>query len=377
MVKHFGLMLALASATLAATSCSSTLGPLSTNSPQNEEPSDTLPATSAETLSQARQLAWEAAVLVQNPPHPEKTWQQARVRWRQAIRLLEAIPSHAPQAAVARQRLAVYRANYQAIDDRWTQEKAAQASYRASQILAWQAAVMVQNPPHSISLWQRAEQKWQAAIAKLATIPPRTSVSLPAQAKLDTYRRNQRAIQEQIALEQQALVALQQFAQTARYLESLPNDELAENPINESIGIAYDQYLGLLGGLKAELSQLAQTPKGTQHPIYQSLSEALDDYEFAVDVWQAYLAYKQENAKWLNGSAPFNQLVPLDRLDEATLRQKYQVKTYVEGTKVSLKFTVWAIWQRASQVVGSAEQKIQIAGQPQPNQLQSMAWGLK
>lgn len=54
------------------------------------------------TYDAARQLAWQAAVSVQGPPHEIATWQQARVTWRKAMRLLESIPADSDLGAIAK-----------------------------------------------------------------------------------------------------------------------------------------------------------------------------------------------------------------------------------------------------------------------------------
>ncbi|MCT7948738.1 tetratricopeptide repeat protein [Ancylothrix sp. C2] len=71
-----------------------------------------------ETLKAAEKLAMEAAVLVQNPPHPPEIWQQAQQKWQQAITLLQTIPSMNPWEPQAQNKLANYRSNFAIISKR-------------------------------------------------------------------------------------------------------------------------------------------------------------------------------------------------------------------------------------------------------------------
>ncbi|MDJ0617623.1 MAG: hypothetical protein QNJ63_12910 [Calothrix sp. MO_192.B10] len=60
-------------------------------------------------------MAMEAAILVQNPPHPQEVWQKAKVKWQQSINLLETIPEGTFYYQQAKDKLSTYRTNYIAI----------------------------------------------------------------------------------------------------------------------------------------------------------------------------------------------------------------------------------------------------------------------
>ena len=66
----------------------------------------------------SQKIAMEAAVMVQNPPHPKETWQTAKAKWEQAIGLLEAIPEDTFYAQQAKEKIVTYRTNYAAISTR-------------------------------------------------------------------------------------------------------------------------------------------------------------------------------------------------------------------------------------------------------------------
>lgn len=66
----------------------------------------------------AQKIALEAAIIVQNPPHAKEVWQQAKDKWEQSIKLLEAIPKDTFLYQQAQEKLITYRTNYTAISIR-------------------------------------------------------------------------------------------------------------------------------------------------------------------------------------------------------------------------------------------------------------------
>ncbi|XHX78364.1 MAG: hypothetical protein RBJ76_28750 [Stenomitos frigidus ULC029] len=306
------------------------------------------PTSDLATFAAARKLAWDAAVMVQHPPHSVTTWQAARVKWRQAINLLKTIPEDAPIAPQAKAKLAVYQANYIAIDTRLTTETRAIEQLKAAQTLAWQAAVTVQKPPHSLKVWQRAHRKWQDAIALLEPIPPTTSIAPQSKAKLITYRSNYSAINQRIATETNAIATLKQFTETADKLATIPDRLEQPNLALQKIGVSYADYTRLVAELERSFAQFATQPDAKRHPLYRSLAGAIEDYQVVLKLWNAYLAFKAANTQWLYDDV-YNQLVPVSQADAASLMQKYDVKTYLDGNKVSLRFSAWAIWQKTNQ----------------------------
>ncbi len=154
-------------------------------------------------LETAQNLAMEAAVLTQNPPHPLEVWQQATAKWKEAVTLLEAVPENTPISAQAKAKLTAYRTNYTALSNRLITEQKAAANLEAAEKLAWEAAVIVQKPPHPIEVWQNAQSKLQQALSLLQAIPQGTFVEAKAKEKLATYRTNYEAIASQIKAAQE------------------------------------------------------------------------------------------------------------------------------------------------------------------------------
>jgi hypothetical protein len=172
----------------------------------NSEASPTLtpapqPDPTATNLAAAQKLAMEAAVMTQNPPHPLENWQQVQGKWQESIKLLEAIPDNSPVATQAQEKLTVYRTNYQAITNRIVTEQKAATNLEAAQKLAWEAAVMVNNPPQSKEVWQNALSKLQQAINLLNAIPQGTFVEAQAKEKLVAYQNNYTVISNRIKTE--------------------------------------------------------------------------------------------------------------------------------------------------------------------------------
>ncbi len=62
-------------------------------------------------IVQAKALAKEASVIVQNGPHPAKVWQDAQGKWQQSVTLLGKVPKDAPNYGEAQETLKKYRSN--------------------------------------------------------------------------------------------------------------------------------------------------------------------------------------------------------------------------------------------------------------------------
>jgi ribosomal protein S15P/S13E len=152
---------------------------------------DKSPANTIANWETSQRLAMEASTIVQNPPHPVEVWEQAAVKWQEAIALLEEIPEDSSGISPkAKQKLASYQTNYTAISNRLATEQKAAADMEAAKKLAWEAAVMVQNPPHPQQVWQNAQSKLQESINLLEAIPQGTFVKEEAEGKVADYRIN-------------------------------------------------------------------------------------------------------------------------------------------------------------------------------------------
>ncbi|MBW4696026.1 MAG: hypothetical protein KME27_30285 [Lyngbya sp. HA4199-MV5] len=333
---------------------------LSQASTKAPAPSDTTSPQATPALGtfiKARKLAWDAAVMVQRPPHKVETWQAARVKWRQAINLLETIPEGTALATQAKEKMAVYQANYAAISDRLTTETKAIERFKSAQTLAWQAAVTVQKPPHTLKMWQRASEKWEAAIAVLQSIPPTTAIATQSQAKLPVYRSNLNAISQRLITERQAILTLNQFSAIASQLKSIPDNVYQANLTPQRVGIRYEDYTRLVEALQQAFNQFASQPDVKRHPLYPVLTAAIADHRLVLKLWKDYLAFKAANNQWLYDDV-FDQFVPVSLSDATMLRQKYGLTTDANGEKVSLRLSAWTIWQKDSQQLQQVQQRM-------------------
>lgn len=77
-----------------------------------------LDLTAIERLKRAETLAMEAALLVQNPPHPVQVWAKAREKWQEAIGQLESISPDTIVSSTAKQKLSSYQTNLANINNR-------------------------------------------------------------------------------------------------------------------------------------------------------------------------------------------------------------------------------------------------------------------
>lgn len=66
-------------------------------------------------LENAEQLAIQASISTQNPPHPANTWSQASAQWQQAVNLLKSINRNTFAYPIAQAKLKNYQTNYQMI----------------------------------------------------------------------------------------------------------------------------------------------------------------------------------------------------------------------------------------------------------------------
>jgi hypothetical protein len=74
-------------------------------------------------LESAKNLAKEASIIVQNPPHKAEVWQAAQSKWQESLKLLEGIPKDSLASAEAQQKLELYRTNYTTITTEFQRQK--------------------------------------------------------------------------------------------------------------------------------------------------------------------------------------------------------------------------------------------------------------
>ncbi|MBD2439286.1 hypothetical protein [Nostoc sp. FACHB-110] len=152
----------------------------------------------SEKLKNAQQLAMEASVIVQKPPHPPEVWQQAKSKWQKAISSLESIPQNSKIYPQAKDKLVLYRNNYNAINKTILIEQKALEDFKLAQQKAWQAALTVQDKPQQLTSLQQAQSNLSQAIDLLNSIPKSTFISNKANEKINYYRSNYKVINSKI-----------------------------------------------------------------------------------------------------------------------------------------------------------------------------------
>lgn len=88
-------------------------------------------------------------------------------------------------------------------------EQEAATNLETAQKLAMEAAVMTQNSPHPLEIWQKSQAKWQEAVNVLEAIPENLAISAKAKEKLANYRINFTAISNRIITEEKASTNLE------------------------------------------------------------------------------------------------------------------------------------------------------------------------
>ena len=76
------------------------------------------------------------------------------------------------------------------------------------------AAVLVQNPPHSADIWQRAEEQWQEALKALEKVPENSPSYVEAQSLRGQYLDYKSDIEARRRQEEQAVATIQEVRQT-------------------------------------------------------------------------------------------------------------------------------------------------------------------
>lgn len=100
------------------------------------------------------------------------------------------LPVVAPEPQAVTENLDQYSAKLDEIERKLQQQAEGEQGIEAAKKLAWEAAKLVQNPPHSAEVWQKAQQKWQQAITQLINIPEDSPEFSTAQAKIQDYQKN-------------------------------------------------------------------------------------------------------------------------------------------------------------------------------------------
>ncbi len=189
--------------------------------------------------------------------------QMAIANWRSALDQFTEIPGQTLAGRTAQQKLQAYQRDFQETVGLAAGNERANIVIEAARQFAWQAAQYSQNPPHSVSEWQRVENLWQDAIQRLEQIPPTDLAGYAeAQKLLATYTANREQIKVRRQAEANSVVAFQQAQQD---IESL----LATIPDGGDV-TNLNQTISRLQGI---INQLERVQEGTT--VYLQAQELL------------------------------------------------------------------------------------------------------
>jgi len=117
----------------------------------------------------------------------------------QAIALLQSIPNR-PGSLYSQAQIEITKlqAKLAGLDPKIAMEEAAVAKLKSAKKLAQAASMMVQQPPHQVTVWRSALAKWLESLKLLETVPPNTFTYTEATQKLAAYQINYRDITLQL-----------------------------------------------------------------------------------------------------------------------------------------------------------------------------------
>ncbi len=209
---------------------------------------------SCERLGEAEDFYGDAQL--QGAGNPDQAaLQTAQSDLQTAIELLTPIPQWSPYYEQAQANLQQYQGNAAALN------ALAQAKDRALE-----AAVLSQDPPHSVERWVDVQLLWQQAVDLLETIPPDSPAYDYAQQKLEEYQANHKAIGRRIVAEEEA---------EANFSTAIQTGQLAQQRMETAESLAGWQLAAK--EWQAAIKGLSVIPQGTS--AYSEAQTYLQDYQ--------------------------------------------------------------------------------------------------
>ncbi|HIK34012.1 MAG TPA: hypothetical protein IGS17_04945 [Oscillatoriales cyanobacterium M59_W2019_021] len=205
----------------------------------------------------------------------------ARQQLNQAEDLVRDIPLWSVHYGTARDLVAMYRNQSQALD-----QTAAALSHAA---LAGQKS---QNPPHPPQVWREVAGLWEKAIAELGLIPESSPTYGFAQHKISEYQANLEAIEQRLALEEKAQAQLQTAKSAA---------EAAQ--VSQNLARDVDAWQLAHASWKTTLYALRRVPKGTQ--AAEDAQQLFKSYEPHIVAARDRYAQEQIAANFYNQALSF------------------------------------------------------------------------
>ncbi|MEG3840350.1 hypothetical protein [Microcoleus sp. herbarium14] len=205
-------------------------------------------------LANAKQLSENSAKTLKTSKVANSP-EEAQEQLKQAIALLEPIPSWSIHRGEAQSALENYRQQSQNLN----------SAIDAAR-LARSAAQKTQNPPYSAESGQEAQSLWQSAIAQLGEIPTDSPVYPFAQKKTKEYRKNLASGNRLLSTEKQAEKTLLAAKSTAQIAEA-----------REAVATTAETWDQVQAGWEKSLATLSEIPAGTTS--YQQAKLLVPKYE--------------------------------------------------------------------------------------------------
>ena len=260
-------------------------------------------------LQKAEQLSRNATQLVREKTDPQ-VLQLARTQSIDATNGLEAIPLWSPHRDRARELLQENRDRVRELGLMVTAMDKGMA-----------AALMSQDPPHSVEKWQQVQALWQEAIAPLLAITPDSYIYPLREEKLQEYSSNLAEIKKRIDWEQQArekLAAAEREADVAIALQGIAQSsedwQRVQQTWQHAVSALWEVPKGTMAYLEAQQllvpyqsgqasARSRQTKEEFSANTYHQalyLAEKAKDFEQtnefsqAVDYWRQALTYARQ-----------------------------------------------------------------------------------
>lgn len=186
-----------------------------------------------DTTVAAMNQAYQAALLVKNPPLPVAKWQESKRMWTDSIASLQKIRLDSKIYPLARQKITDYQARLADINRRIEAETSAQDKLKSA-VDTLDAATKSQATAKSLSEWRGVTTQWERASGQLSSIPASTSLYPQAQAKL-------KSAQPQLALARDKVAEIERADQNFQKAVALAEAaKLAQK--NNNLALAVSQW---------------------------------------------------------------------------------------------------------------------------------------
>ena len=142
----------------------------------------------------------------------EKT--EALMAWQRGMDKLNEIPSETLAGAQAQTRLQAFQRDYTDLAGTAADMQQSNDFVAVAKNYGLQAAMVVQNPPHSADIWQRAEEQWHEALKVLEKVPENSPSYVDAQSLRAQYLTYKSDIEARRRQEEQAVATIREVRQT-------------------------------------------------------------------------------------------------------------------------------------------------------------------